>query len=441
MITAGRNSRARHGMARMGVCCVVAIVLGFVAVFCASPSVAQAQVPATPMVQPNGSVIRLPSKRPFSRMSGLSITVDPRWTNSYGYWPVEVTITSPKATTSDHTITIRLHNGWNRNLSVEQDFVFPTGSKTATTWVTLPVFQTPLSYFWWEVRVDGIRDKDLSMDRKSPQAWTGGASGTAAGLVFLVAGPNKMNRGLVSTSAMELEVLSLKLSTFPTRWIDYSAFDVVSLSRNEVQQLATKQPAAWDAICRWVRAGGSLWISDAGKTLEHLPEISKIFNLPNDVDSEDPEVAAGKKPETAEDANGETKTTDKKMENKSEEDGDQPKVQVGWRSLRFRNANSDGKVVTFLHTRTGTRQTIRDADVIARMQTDPNYMVVEERFDPTGAAIPERRSARDSSKWFVEQNLGLGTVRAFRGANEVAQFPLTPASGECDGNGKFGCTR
>jgi hypothetical protein len=419
MTTAGRKSGVRHGMARMGAYCVAAIVVGIVAAFCAPPPVARAQVPATPMIQANGSVIRLPSKRPFSRMSGLSISVDPRWTNSFGYWPVEVTISSSKATTSDHTITIRIHNGWDRNQSVEQDFVFPSGSKTATAWVTLPVFQTPLRYFWWEVRVDGIRDKDLSMDRKSPQAWTGNASGTAAGLVFLVAGPNKMNRGLVSTSAMELEVLSLTLSTFPTKWIDYSAFDVVSLSRSEVQQLATKQPAAWDAICRWVRAGGSLWISDAGKTLEHLPEISKIFNLPSDVDSE--------KSEVAEDEDGETKTADKTMDNKSEDDADQPKVQVGWRSLRFRNANSDGKVVTFLHTRTGTRQTIRDADVIARMQTDPNYMVVEERFDPTGAAIPERRSARDSSKWFVEQNLGLGTVRAFRGANEVALFPLTPA--------------
>ena len=136
------------------------------------------------MAQPNGSVIRLPTKRPFSRTSGLSITVDPRWTNSYGYWPVEVTVTSPKADDVGPSITIRLHNGWNRNVTVEQDFVFPTGSKTATTTVTLPVFQTPLSYFWWEVWVDGIKDKDLSLDRKSPQAWMGGASGTAAGLCF-----------------------------------------------------------------------------------------------------------------------------------------------------------------------------------------------------------------------------------------------------------------
>jgi hypothetical protein len=226
---------------------------------------------------------------------------------------------------------------------------------------------------------------------------------------------------------MEMEVLSLKLSTFPTQWIDYSAFDVVSLSRSEVQQLVTKQPKSWDAICRWVRAGGSLWISDAGKQLEHLPEISKIFNLPNVVDTGDPEVATGKKPENAEDATGGAKNADNKTEDNSEAGTKQPDVQVGWRSLRFRNASSDGKVVTFLHTRTGTRQTIRDADVIARLQSDPNYMVVEERFDPSGVAIPERRSARDSSKWFVEQNFGLGTVRAFRGANEVAQFPLTPA--------------
>jgi hypothetical protein len=42
--------------------------------------------------------------------------------------------------------------------------------------------------------------------------------------------------------------------------------------------------------------------------------------------------------------------------------------------------------------------------------------------DPNGTAL-----AADSSQWYVEQRLGLGTLRAFRGENYAAALRSTPA--------------
>ena len=83
----------------------------------------------TAVPQPNGNVIEMPRpKGKTSRLSGLTISVDARWTNSCGYRPVEVTIKSPKPVAGDRLITIQLHAGWNQNVSVEQEFVMPRGS-------------------------------------------------------------------------------------------------------------------------------------------------------------------------------------------------------------------------------------------------------------------------------------------------------------------------
>lgn len=430
MMFGGEYARIQRDPFRWVACICAITACTIVGTFLPTTVFAQASVPATPMTQVNGGVVQLPAKPPFSRRSGLAISVDPRWTNSYGYWPIEVTVTAAKTSTSDRIITIKLHSGWNRTSSAEQSFVLPAGSTVATTLITLPVFQTPMNRFWWDFYVNGMKDKDLSIDEKSSQAWMGGASSSGAGVEFLVAGPSRTNRGLVSTNGMELQILSLKLSSFPTRWIDYSSFDVVSLSRNEVDQLVTQQPAAWDAICHWVRAGGSLWISDVGQQLEHLTEVSQLFKLPSRLATDNKSDAANADaPSDGEKKDAENNDTVKKDgEKQVDDDAEIPTIQEGWRSLRFRNASSDGKVVTFLQPSTGLRQTVRDPDVIARRRADSNFMVVDERVDPAAAALPERRKEKDSSKWFVEQNYGLGTVRAFRGANEAAQFPLTSAT-------------
>ena len=121
--------------------------------------------------QQNGAVFQSPAGLSASRQSGLSLTVDTRWANGYGYRPVQVTIQSPKPATADRLITIKLQTAWfpyqRGSIAVEQDFELLTGSTTATATISCPQYQLVNQYFWWDVWVDGVKDKDLSVDRNT----------------------------------------------------------------------------------------------------------------------------------------------------------------------------------------------------------------------------------------------------------------------------------
>jgi len=421
-----------------GIVCLLTFVSASVAAAQNPPGVPS--IPAAPVAQFNGNKITMPNKRPVSRTSGLSLTIDPRWSSNFGYRPIEVTVTSAKAKTVDHLITIQLHAGWRKTIVVQQSVLLPQGKTSATTTIAVPCYQAQnTNNLWWDIWVDDVKDKDLSLDRTSSFAWSGGTPSTAS-LSFLVIGPANRNRSLVATNGSELAVLSVARLQLPERWIDYTALDVVALSLSEAQQIAKQQPEAFAAINRWVQAGGQLWISDIGKELEELPALSKLLNVADNVAMDRPnepslddsdKSAADAKPDKDEPAK--TEDTDKKaaediVDNDSTAEESSSEVAQpgkGWHPLYFRRGIPEGQVVTFLDSRSGSRRTIRDPEAIQRMRNDPNFLTTEERFEPA-TNVSDRRFITDSREWFVEQESGLGSVRAFRGGNEVANFAQSP---------------
>lgn len=436
-----------------------AIVVNIVALAAAKRLDAQPGGPATiiaaPVIQPNGQQISMPSKLPVSRQSGCTLTVEPRWTSSYGgygYRPLEVTLTAPRPVKNAVAVRIRMHMGWNDAISAEQDFEIAAGSSSATTAISLPIYQQWSNYMWWDIWIDGVRDKDLSLDPLAASNWAGGMASAAANLKFLVMSPATRNRSLVANSQMEFSVFSLEQASWPTRWLDYTTFDVISLTLDEAQQLATSRPAVFQAVARWARAGGQIWICEAGDKWEHLPKISQLFNLSverlpaledrfyrriestadDDVNSATAAEPSGagavgaKKDDSTAAAAGKSETS-KADATKADFAATKPVEShvEGWRPLRFRTFRADGRVFTFQDTRTGNQRTERDPDTIAQLQKDSNYLVIDERIERSGGNRP-RSFARDSSDWFLEQPLDLGTVRVFRGANEAGNFAARP---------------
>ncbi|HEX4413129.1 MAG TPA: hypothetical protein VH107_05830 [Lacipirellulaceae bacterium] len=387
----------------------------------------------------NGSVVEWPKKfassfapPPISRYTGLRISVDARWTNTYGYRPVEVTVLSPVAVAkTDRVITIDLRAGWERKVAVQQEFVLPAGAASATTMVSMPIYQSAQNCFSWDVWIDGVKDKDLSLDIYEALSISGGIPPTATtSATFLVAGPSNKHRTLVGTNSLDVAVLTLGLGEFPTRWIDYSALDVVSLSLGELNLLAMSNPAGFEALGQWVRTGGQLWICDVGTELEHLPEVSKMWQLPEAVVADESADDELKTPKEAHKESEKPKEADKEKESDGEKDKEKDAEQVvksGWHALRYRKQPGDGQFAMFMDNRNGMHRATRDAETIARLQSNPNFVKTEERSDPNGENGARR--AADSSPWFVEQRLGLGKLRAYRGDNEVALFPLLPATG------------
>ncbi len=349
----------------------------------------------------------MPRQGLASRQSGLLLFVDTRWVNGYGYRPVEVTISSPKPTTTDHSITIQLHYGWDTDISVEQEFEFPRGGTRASTHVAVPIYEQSMHCFWWDVWVDGVKDVDLSVTRDDAMRQWGNINISPSTLRLLVPGDESNQRTSASTSAVDFEVLSLKTGDFPRRWIDYTCFDVISVSRAELQLITQTNPSAFDAIEQWVRAGGQLWVSDVGAELQRLPEVSKLLRLPDavleaadDTGTADSKDNRDRKPEAA--------TTDRP-------------AKVGWRPAQFRHRMCAGQPLGFTDNRTGRTRWVADPNLIAALERDPNYVKSTQPDASDDETAPNWR-APDSDEWFVEQPLGLGRVRAFRGINEAAAF-------------------
>lgn len=361
---------------------------------------------ATPMAQANGVKVRTPLARPISRYSKLSLTVDTRWTNNFGYLPIQATVTSPKPTTADHSITVRLHNGWADAMVVEQQLELPAGSVSASATIAVPQYQRQTQFFWWEVWVDGMKDKDLSLKKEDAARTIGGGFNSSSGLCFLAIGPANAARTLVAPNTFEFEVLTLPASEFPTRWIEYTCIDVMTLTADELQSFPTTNARAFEAMRHWLNAGGQLWISEVGKWFEKLPDVSKLMRLRQSVD-----------PTVIMDAeNNETNTSKTKQIRVTS---------AGWQPVRFRNGNPEGQVVTFLHVLTGETRVERDPAAINQLQNDPNFSVVQQQYETAGDR-PQRRWPRDTGEWFVEQRYGLGSVRAFRESSEVSLFHQRP---------------
>ncbi len=356
---------------------------------------------ATAVVPANGTRMQAPLNRPVSRQSNLSLTIDTRWANGYGYRPIEVTITSPKPTTADHLVTVRLHSGWASTFNVEHDFEMPSGSTSATTIIAVPQYQSQL--FWWEVWIDGTKDKDLSLSAEETINRFGANFGAPAGFSFLVGsfparGGMGGQRDLMAPNTFEFEALSLGIAEFPGRWIDYTCFDVIALSWGELKVLSQVNPAASEAIERWLRAGGQLWVDQIGDEFQEIGDLSEFLGLRSSI------ADAVRRGDQAEGASESTEDS----------------FDAGWQPVRFRRGIREGQVVTFLDITTGSSRVVRDPEVIAQLQVDPNFVVTDQQFESVEEDNEGRRWPRESSRWFVEQRLGLGRVRAFRESSDVA---------------------
>ncbi len=380
-----------------------------------------------PVAQANGDFIIMPQNLPASRRTGMRLSVDTRWVNAYGYRPVEVTISSPVPTTAVYTITIKLHSGWEYVTTVEQDFEFPLGATKASTIVSVPFYDPSIFGVWWDVWVDGTKDIDLSMDQNSASRRVNSSNASASTIRILVPGPQAAEKSSVSTSVLDFEVLSLPLGDFPRRWIDYTCLDAVSLSIADLEQLVKTNPPALESLERWVRTGGQLWVWDVGSKLEKLPEVSKQLGVP------EAQLLALADP-AFRDPN---ERTNEKAETSAVPPSDHP-AEVGWRPGRFRSGGPGRRAQGFSNIRTGASRWASDPSVVAQLEQDPNFIRTNDEHSPDDPNFERGRPAH-SSQWFVEQRLGLGTLRAFRGANEAAAFaqssPAISANAATNANG------
>jgi hypothetical protein len=351
------------------------VLTGIVAAFfCFTPNVTLAQSNGVPWItkamQPNGFDVQLPVPPPGSPPKGLQLEVDSRWIDNFGYRPIHVRVTSPQPTTVNHLVTIRLYVGFSQIVSVEQDIEMPLGSTLAEAAIALPQYRDRLNY-WWDVWVDGVKRPALSVERGTGlQLYpSNSARGPTGGLKFLTlpAPANSVPPGTVQSSNPGngmFETLSVAQADLPTRWLDYSCFDVVCLKPKELYLVAQYQPEALAAICRWVRSGGQLWVSPVGNEWEELDDVERLL---------------------AHSANAAAETATEEGTTSSKDDEpltDETVESHGWRPIKI---PSPGEAPTITDATTATEE------------------------EPVAHSPPT-----DSLPWYVQKSFGLGYVRAYR---------------------------
>ncbi len=296
----------------------------------------------------SGGIFNLPQGG-MKPKHGLQLVIDTRWVEGNGYLPVRVTAHNwpPGPTVADRSIRIVLQPSswqWGRGTVRVTGYVeIPEGATRGQTTVAVPHSDAWASM---EVRVyeNGRSLDDLSSwigagpgnyggdsesiptvlivdadaplrdDRDQFVLQRGSKPGTSATavpprrlpdirhLVSLFPEPNRggMSGGsrlqspggdpvddaatllaLRDTPRVEL----LRPSELPTRWIDFTSFDLVFVSFADLQDLAVNQPAAWQALRDWAASGPTLCVYDMALSDEQLAKLDALLGLPDRTDA------------------------------------------------------------------------------------------------------------------------------------------------------------
>lgn len=68
-------------------------------------------------------------------------------------------------------------------------------------------------------------------------------------------------------------------SELPTRWIDFTCFDLAFISLADLRSLASKQPAAWGALREWAASGATLCVYEMELSKAELAELETLLGL------------------------------------------------------------------------------------------------------------------------------------------------------------------
>ncbi len=217
---------------------------------------------------------------------GLRMDVETRWPDGPGYRPVRITLTPTAPPIADRTLVLEFtSNGYSRGrqdqIHVTQEIELPAGTGPVTSTLAVPYLAGHRNYAFRvgeggrEVRgLSGSGSfQDNAAFETSPRMLVISDRNVASnnfGRVFLTQ-YSTIPGGTVSTIAV---------NDLPSRWIDYSALDMVCVSIGDLQTIAATQPKAFGALVNWTAAGGNLLVFGVGSNWERCEPLQRLLELP-----------------------------------------------------------------------------------------------------------------------------------------------------------------
>ena len=80
----------------------------------------------------------------------------------------------------------------------------------------------------------------------------------------------------------------------PTRWLDLSCFDLVFISRADLEGMAANQPSAWQALRDWVASGPTLCVYEMELSDERLAGLEALLGITRTSDATTDGAAQGR---------------------------------------------------------------------------------------------------------------------------------------------------
>ena len=223
--------------------------------------------------------------------SGLELTLNTIWVDSFGYRPVRVEVRSiagPVAADRVLTIRFRPRIGYTQenSVAVTQRIEMPAGSTSSMQTISVPQ-EAAWGSFEMDVFENGQYVEQLSIGPNA--AWTSW-SGTDQGdrslpviLQIINADRSQPVKILIGGDSPEELIVGQKsgvaVGDLPTKWLDYSGVDVVICSQAELQTIVEQFPAQWGAMHDWLRNGGNLVVYGAGKNWERVADVEKMVGF------------------------------------------------------------------------------------------------------------------------------------------------------------------
>lgn len=232
----------------------------------------------------------------YSKTSGLQLSIEVPTASQFGYQRILVTVRSQQPATKDRSVVVQFHaGGWAHqggSINVAQALTLKSGETSATAALVVPQYQN-----WpvcgWDVSVDRRNDDELSVE------WTNYSHQQSHAVAALVASPKlagfdlQTMIGHLSNSSAVLQ--SCTPAELPDQWLKLSTFDLVMLAADDLPTLAD---AKLQALQRWVRTGGNLWLFECGEEWERARSIERTLGVDrrrgagNAGDGEDADLAA-----------------------------------------------------------------------------------------------------------------------------------------------------